>query len=246
MKFYLARSRETGEYEPFFHLRRECALSSGVEVQEFDDSERRDRLGSEIVGICFRCSRDYLKKALKERVASAVPEETPLGAKIYSGMREKTKIICKDGQAVRTFEPYVVTVNGRRLDPRFDLVNHSPDGFAWGYGGSGPAQLAFAILCDLYGEEMARDFHQDFKEKVVRRLPENWRLTEADIFAAILEIQNERALRPSEPEEDFKPPVVIQPPTVAQAPKRRRRTATKRKTKTSPKPQSMIRVVSHG
>src|SRR5262245_55620958 len=28
------------------------------------------------------------------------------------------------------------------------VFNHSPDGFAWGYGGSGPAQLALAILLD--------------------------------------------------------------------------------------------------
>ena len=34
------------------------------------------------------------------------------------------------------------------LHPRKSLAvyNHSPDGFAWGYGGSGPAQLALAIL----------------------------------------------------------------------------------------------------
>ena len=37
------------------------------------------------------------------------------------------------------------------LDPRYDLRNHSPTGFAWGYGGSGPSQLALAILffCEL-------------------------------------------------------------------------------------------------
>ena len=29
---------------------------------------------------------------------------------------------------------------------RLDLVNHSPTGFEWGYGGSGPAQLAVAML----------------------------------------------------------------------------------------------------
>lgn len=39
-----------------------------------------------------------------------------------------------------------VTVEGKRLDPRFDLFRHSPDGFAWGYGGSGPAQLSIAIV----------------------------------------------------------------------------------------------------
>jgi hypothetical protein len=31
------------------------------------------------------------------------------------------------------------------LNPRCDLRNHSPDGFQWGYAGSGPAQLALAL-----------------------------------------------------------------------------------------------------
>lgn len=29
-----------------------------------------------------------------------------------------------------------------------NVRNHSPDGFNWGYGGSGPSQLALAILID--------------------------------------------------------------------------------------------------
>jgi hypothetical protein len=36
----------------------------------------------------------------------------------------------------------------RDLDPRLDLFNHSPTGFEYGYAGSGPAQLALAILAD--------------------------------------------------------------------------------------------------
>jgi hypothetical protein len=29
----------------------------------------------------------------------------------------------------------------RKLDPRLDLRRHSPDGFQWGYAGSGPSAL---------------------------------------------------------------------------------------------------------
>jgi Family of unknown function (DUF6166) len=36
---------------------------------------------------------------------------------------------------------------------RLEIANHSPDGFEWGYGGSGPAQLALAILADHIGPE---------------------------------------------------------------------------------------------
>src|SRR5204863_5783137 len=41
-----------------------------------------------------------------------------------------------------------VTMDGALLRPGRSqrVINHSPDGFAWGYGGSGPAQLALAIL----------------------------------------------------------------------------------------------------
>ncbi len=35
----------------------------------------------------------------------------------------------------------------RTLPGRQDLFDHSPDGFMWGYSGSGPAQLSLAILC---------------------------------------------------------------------------------------------------
>ena len=38
------------------------------------------------------------------------------------------------------------------LPVRHDLCNHSPIGFAWGYGGSRPAQLSLAMLAYLYGD----------------------------------------------------------------------------------------------
>jgi hypothetical protein len=83
----------------------------------------------------------------------------------------------------------------RPLDPRFDLANHSPSGFAWGYGGSGPAQLALALLADVYGDDkIALIYHQSFKWKVVARLEQNapWTLTEEAIREAF------RTLRPRE------------------------------------------------
>ena len=51
-----------------------------------------------------------------------------------------------------------------QLNPRFDIVNHSPDGFNWGYGGSGPSQLAFAIMSDLLKDDQkAMRTYQEFK-----------------------------------------------------------------------------------
>jgi Family of unknown function (DUF6166) len=49
----------------------------------------------------------------------------------------------------------VTVCDGQKSEPlplRLDLFNHSPTGFGWGYGGSGPAQLAVALLADALGD----------------------------------------------------------------------------------------------
>jgi len=76
-----------------------------------------------------------------------------------------------------------VTVNGRPLKPRLDLWNHSPTGFEWGYGGSGPAQLSLALLADHLGnDDEAVTLHQEFKRTVVADLPHrHWTLTSEQI-----------------------------------------------------------------
>lgn len=73
----------------------------------------------------------------------------------------------------------VVRANGRELPLRLDLWNHSPDGFEWGYGGSGPAQLALAMLCYIgVPDELAVRFHQDFKWDVIAKLDrDEWVVT---------------------------------------------------------------------
>lgn len=53
------------------------------------------------------------------------------------------------------------------------LFNHSPDGFNWGYGGSGPAQLALAVLLELYDEETALNNYQHFKWEYIAVLPQD-------------------------------------------------------------------------
>jgi hypothetical protein len=68
-----------------------------------------------------------------------------------------------------------VYVDGEQLDPAHSqrVFNHSPDGFAWGYGGSGPAQLALAILLAAgLDEDQAVRLHQEFKWEFVEPLPQ--------------------------------------------------------------------------
>lgn len=48
--------------------------------------------------------------------------------------------------------------------------NHSPTGFAWGYAGSGPAQLALAILLKVTSRAEAEANYMRFKGDVIARL----------------------------------------------------------------------------
>jgi hypothetical protein len=102
--------------------------------------------------------------------------------KHYSGRRE--------GYAV------IVMVDGCRLNPRFDLSNHSPTGFEWGYAGSGPAQLALAVLADhCKDDERALNFHQRFKWAVIAELPcKEWILTSDDIERALRNLKDREPL----------------------------------------------------
>jgi len=62
------------------------------------------------------------------------------------------------------------------------IRNHSPDGFQWGYGGSGPAQLALALLLDATNDEdLAQDWYQTFKWAHVATWKVEWSITDADI-----------------------------------------------------------------
>jgi hypothetical protein len=103
------------------------------------------------------------------------------------------------------------------LKPRNDLFNHSPDGFAWGYEGSGPAQLALALLAHhlekapddvvparlaagvdaeekVTTDELAAKLHQRFKAAVVAgfKYDEGWELRSDDISRKLRELAGRR------------------------------------------------------
>ena len=66
-----------------------------------------------------------------------------------------------------------VTFGGQPLEPAASLEvrNHSPTGFSWGYGGSGPAQLALAILLRVTDRATAERLYQAFKWECIAPLP---------------------------------------------------------------------------
>jgi hypothetical protein len=85
-----------------------------------------------------------------------------------------------------TDEDWAVFLNGKELDPHYEHCNHSPTGLSWGYNGSGPAQLAFAMLYEVTQDlEFTRKHHQDLKRELISQLDQNsnWSITEEEILA---------------------------------------------------------------
>ncbi len=77
---------------------------------------------------------------------------------------------------VRDTKGAVVTADGKALDPRHDLRNLSMV-FEWGYSGSGPMQLALALLAHHRGDEEALRLYKDFAEAVIAEMTDDeWSL----------------------------------------------------------------------
>jgi len=107
--------------------------------------------------------------------------------KIYAGLRSGNGIFVA-----------VEKENTHSRSEQLTHINyHSPDGFEWGYGGSGPADLALAIMADFLEEDPvevlayakgqgepsgAVHAHQQFKDKfIVGLAKDTWKLKEKDI-----------------------------------------------------------------
>lgn len=97
----------------------------------------------------------------------------------------------------------VLRVTPDGTEPLHHVVRHSPTGFGWGYAGSGPAELALAIVCDRLGLRGAGGTYspmlvtaddrcvlpeppyQRFKADRIARLPqgESWIIQAAEVDA---------------------------------------------------------------
>ena len=86
----------------------------------------------------------------------------------------------------RYLEGASVTVDGRILDPRFDLKVFSTAGFEWTYEGAGPRQLSLALLADHLGDDQQALAHcEQFMIDVVANLDNSWRITSETIEAGL-------------------------------------------------------------
>ena len=72
--------------------------------------------------------------------------------------------------------------NGIKTNVPRRIIYHSPDGFEWGYGGSGPADFALNILSVFIGQEAAEEkgLYQAFKWDFIAYLPHQGRTIRRD------------------------------------------------------------------
>ena len=90
----------------------------------------------------------------------------------------------------RTIDGLVVTVDGRPLSEHYEVKRFTRFGFEWTYDGESPRQLALAILVDHLGDnERAIRLSEPFMKKIVANLDNDWRLTGAEIDAALRDLQ---------------------------------------------------------
>lgn len=103
-------------------------------------------------------------------------------AKIYKGDRSRGRTK-EGGRIVTVF--HTPSNRTTQLSPKrsLRLQDHSPDGFEWGYGGSGPSQLALAILLDVTGNKnVALRHYHNFKWDVIAQLDTDlWEMPEERI-----------------------------------------------------------------
>lgn len=99
----------------------------------------------------------------------------------------------------------VVLPEGQPLNLYLHLVNHSPDGFNWGYGGSGPAQLALALLAhhlelknDPGAYVRAQQHYEQFKREVIAQFPqgEPWTLSTLELDAWLAHAEGREQEKP--------------------------------------------------
>ena len=97
-------------------------------------------------------------------------------AKIYEGKR--------------TIDGLVVTVDGKPLAEHYEVKQFTKRGFEWTYEGTSPQQLALAILFDHLGDkDRAIALSERYMRDVVANLDNDWRLTGAEIEAAVGELE---------------------------------------------------------
>ena len=98
--------------------------------------------------------------------------------------RSTTYVGERDGDGIG--HVFIELYESGQLMRRFELphiVKHSPTGMEWGFGGSGPSDLANSLLAHVIEVNgVASALYQQFKADVVSRLNQDgFRLTDAEV-----------------------------------------------------------------
>lgn len=110
--------------------------------------------------------------------------KTYRGKKSQQGMGGQVIMVDEDGVGTPSKCTY-----SKRLP---HIERHSPDGFNWSYGGSGPADTALSILTDCVGKSVAEAFYQEFKRQFVAKWKESFKITEDEIKAWLQSVSMEK------------------------------------------------------
>lgn len=83
---------------------------------------------------------------------------------------------------------YVLDHSTGTRQPLRHRVQHSPDGFNWGYAGSGPADLARSLLADVLGRPPHPSVYQRFNGLHVQKWGDDWQMNDEAIKAEVASI----------------------------------------------------------
>jgi hypothetical protein len=112
---------------------------------------------------------------IEEQILKSIQERIKMSKVIYKG--EPTNDKGMGDQPVHV-------LRGEKIDPLEDLVEEGAKGFNWGYGGTGPANLALCIVKDFFGKEAPQvQFYHDLKWNVIAGLKQgqSFQITSEDL-----------------------------------------------------------------
>lgn len=123
------------------------------------------------MNVCARCGRPLKNSESINKGYGPV-----CGKKLQAefGKPIDNKIHVTSGQARRGDDIVMDRINGvPTVNVYQRMVRHSPDGFEWGYIGSGPSDLALNILLLYVDEKTAWELHTDFKNEFISKIHRN-------------------------------------------------------------------------
>ena len=102
------------------------------------------------------------------------PQETPHNPFVPGPIDCRHEGILRPNSVIAGLN-HTVFIDNAALSPQrsLEVQNHSPSGFAWGYRGSGPSQLALALLLEAGASDReASLYHHELKDHAISPLPD--------------------------------------------------------------------------